>query len=44
VRQLQPSLHAACRRWADRPAVTFAGATISYGELGQGVARPDAES
>ena len=30
---LQPSLHAACRRWADRPAITFRGATLSYGEL-----------
>jgi len=31
--ELQPTLHAACRRWAGRPAVTFAGATLTYGEL-----------
>ena len=37
--QLAPSLHAACRRWADRPAVTTAGTTATYAELGQQVAR-----
>jgi acyl-CoA synthetase (AMP-forming)/AMP-acid ligase II len=31
--RLEPSLHAACRRWPDRPALTFAGVTISYAEL-----------
>ena len=36
---LQPSLYAACRRWADRPAVTFGGTTATYAELGRGVAR-----
>ena len=36
---LEPSLQAACRRWADRPAITAAGTTISYAELGRGVAR-----
>src|SRR3989442_2756783 len=36
---LAPSLEAACRRWADRAAVTFAGRTMSYAELGRGVAR-----
>ncbi|MDQ4089383.1 MAG: AMP-binding protein, partial [Actinomycetota bacterium] len=36
---LEPSLQAACRRWADRPAITAAGTTISYVELGRGVAR-----
>lgn len=36
---LAPSLRAACERWADRPAVTFAGSTITYAELGRGVAR-----
>ena len=30
---LAPSLAEACRRWADRPAVTEAGRTISYAEL-----------
>lgn len=37
--RLAPSLYAACRRWADRTAVTFAGASITYAELGRGVAR-----
>lgn len=37
--QLAPSLQAACRRWADRPAVTAAGTTLTYAELGQRVAR-----
>lgn len=36
---LQPTLEAACRRWADRPAVTTAGGTLTYAELGDGVAR-----
>ncbi|HEX3623702.1 MAG TPA: class I adenylate-forming enzyme family protein [Acidimicrobiales bacterium] len=31
--RLEPSLHAACRRWPDRPALTFGGVTISYAEL-----------
>jgi len=37
--RLAPTLEASCRRWADRPAVTFAGRTITYAELGRGVAR-----
>lgn len=37
--QLAPSLYAACREWADRPAVTAAGATMTYAELGRRVAR-----
>ena len=37
--QLAPSLQAACRRWAARPAVTVAGATLTFAEVGQGVAR-----
>jgi acyl-CoA synthetase (AMP-forming)/AMP-acid ligase II len=36
---LEPSLYAACRRWPDRPAVTFEGTTITFAELGRGVAR-----
>jgi acyl-CoA synthetase (AMP-forming)/AMP-acid ligase II len=36
---LAPSLQAACRRWPRRPAITFAGATTTYEELGRGVAR-----
>jgi acyl-CoA synthetase (AMP-forming)/AMP-acid ligase II len=36
---LAPTLEAACRRWPDRPAVTFAGSTITYAELGRSVAR-----
>ena len=36
---LAPSLAAACRRWADRPAITFGPTTTTYAELGQGVAR-----
>jgi acyl-CoA synthetase (AMP-forming)/AMP-acid ligase II len=36
--QLAPNLQAACRRWAGRPAVTFSGTTMSYAELGRGVA------
>jgi len=36
---LAPSLQAACRRWPGRPAVTFAGTTTTYEELGRGVAR-----
>ncbi len=30
---LAPSLEAACRRWAGRPALTHRGRTLSYGEL-----------
>ena len=30
---LEPTLEAACRRWGDRPALTFRGATTSYAEL-----------
>ncbi|MDQ6728509.1 MAG: acyl--CoA ligase [Actinomycetota bacterium] len=37
--RLAPTLEEACRRWADRPAVTFAGSTMTYAELGRGVAR-----
>ena len=46
--RLAPSLDAACRRWGDRAAVTFAGLRgpnalaahdLSYSELGRGVAR-----
>src|SRR5438270_10707505 len=37
--QLAPTLEAACRRWAGRAAVTSAAGTITYAELGQGVAR-----
>ncbi len=37
--RLEPSLYAACRRWPNRPAVTFDGTTITYAELGRGVAR-----
>jgi acyl-CoA synthetase (AMP-forming)/AMP-acid ligase II len=36
---LEPNLQAACRRWADRPAITFAGTTLTYAEVGRGVAR-----
>ena len=36
---LAPSLRAACERWADRPALTFAGTTQTYAELGRAVAR-----
>ena len=36
---LAPDLQAACRRWADRPAVTFEGRTTGYAELGRAVAR-----
>ncbi|MGI8807435.1 MAG: class I adenylate-forming enzyme family protein [Acidimicrobiales bacterium] len=36
---LAPSLQAACRRWPNRPAVTLEGTTMSYAELGRGVAR-----
>jgi acyl-CoA synthetase (AMP-forming)/AMP-acid ligase II len=31
--RLEPTLEAACRRWAGRPAVTFRDTTLSYGEL-----------
>lgn len=37
--QLAPSLQAACGRWPARPAVTVAGTTLTYAELGRGVAR-----
>jgi acyl-CoA synthetase (AMP-forming)/AMP-acid ligase II len=30
---LAPTLEAACRRWAERPAVTYRGHTITYTEL-----------
>ena len=30
---LAPSLDVACRRWSDRPAITYQGDTISYAEL-----------
>ncbi|MFJ9445213.1 class I adenylate-forming enzyme family protein [Kitasatospora sp. NPDC101235] len=33
-----PALRDACRRWSDRPAITFRGRTISYGEFGDGAA------
>ena len=36
---LAPSLFEACRRWPDRPALTFDGATTTYAELGRSVAR-----
>ena len=36
---LAPSLEAASRRWPNRPAVTFGGRTLSFAELGHGVAR-----
>ncbi|MDQ4070314.1 MAG: acyl--CoA ligase [Actinomycetota bacterium] len=36
---LAPTLHAACQRWSDRPAVTFAGTTRTYAEVGRAVAR-----
>jgi len=36
--QLAPSLEAACWRWADRPAVSYLGTTITYAELGHEVA------
>ncbi len=35
---LAPSLHAACERWPDRPAITFGGRTTTYAELGRQVA------
>ncbi len=31
---LAPSLDVACERWAERPAITFADETLTYGELG----------
>jgi acyl-CoA synthetase (AMP-forming)/AMP-acid ligase II len=37
--RLAPSLEAACARWGHRAAVTFGGRTITYAELGRGVAR-----
>ncbi|MPZ65283.1 MAG: AMP-binding protein [Pseudonocardiaceae bacterium] len=36
---LAASLDAACRRWSDRPAITFGDETISYAELWQRVSR-----
>ena len=36
--RLAPDLHVACRRWADRPAITFRGRTLTYGALGRRVA------
>ena len=36
--QLAPSLHAACERWPERPALTFQGRTLTYAELGRQVA------
>lgn len=36
---LAPDLEAACRRWAERPAVTMGDRTLTYEELGRGVAR-----
>ncbi|HYX44719.1 MAG TPA: class I adenylate-forming enzyme family protein [Acidimicrobiales bacterium] len=30
---LEPTLEAACRRWPDRPAITFRGTTWSYADL-----------
>lgn len=33
VTLLAPDLQEACRRWADRPAITFGDSTITYGEL-----------
>lgn len=36
---LAPTLRAACERWGDRPALTFAGRTTTYAELGRAVAR-----
>ena len=37
--RLEPSLAAACRRWPDRPAITFDGVTITYAELDARVSR-----
>ncbi|MDQ3306271.1 MAG: acyl--CoA ligase [Actinomycetota bacterium] len=34
---LAPSLDAACRRWPDRPAITYHGRTMSYAKLGEKV-------
>ncbi|HET9051374.1 MAG TPA: class I adenylate-forming enzyme family protein [Candidatus Dormibacteraeota bacterium] len=34
---LSASVNEACRRWAQRPALTFDGGTITYGELGRRV-------
>ena len=34
---LAPSLEAACRQWAERPAITYRGQTILYGELSEQV-------
>ena len=32
---LAPSLHDACDRWADRPAITFRGDTLTYAEVAE---------
>jgi acyl-CoA synthetase (AMP-forming)/AMP-acid ligase II len=37
VTLLAPDLEEACRRWADHPAITFRGRTITYAELWQQV-------
>ena len=37
--RLAPTVQDACRRWADRPAITFDGRTLTYGAFGEGVAR-----
>lgn len=34
---IEPTLDAACARWADRPAVSCDGATLTYGQLGERV-------
>ncbi len=36
---LEPTLESACRRWPDRPAITFRDITLSYGELWDKVTR-----
>lgn len=36
---LAPSLEEACRRWSDRPAITFRDETIGYAELWQRISR-----
>lgn len=36
---LAPSFEVACRRWADRPAITFHGQTISYRQLWERASR-----
>jgi acyl-CoA synthetase (AMP-forming)/AMP-acid ligase II len=39
VTLLAPDLEEACRRWSDRPAITFHGRTMTYAELWQQVSR-----